>query len=88
MPPTRFVAALIRRVLARVYGDMLTLLLSALEMHGNMRYYILARDPDDATTRIRKLPVVFPRIEVTDNSALLCLTIELRHIASDYERRR
>lgn len=69
--------------LARVYGDMAALLLAALEMHGNLRNIGLAIHPRSGTLTIRTLPVVFPRIEVTDDSAQLCLTIELGHIASD-----
>ncbi len=69
--------------LSRAYGNMATLLLAALEMHENLRNMSLAMQPTAGTFMIRTLPVVFPRLEVTDNTALLCLTIELGHIASD-----
>lgn len=69
--------------LSRVYGNMATLLLAALEMHENLRNVSLSMHPKSGTFMIRTLPVVFPRLEVTDNTALLCLTIELGHIASD-----
>lgn len=69
--------------LSRVYGNMATLLLAALEMHENLRNIGLATHPKSGTFMIRTLPVVFPRLEITDNMALLCLTIDLGHIASD-----
>ena len=69
--------------LAQVYGNLVTLMLSALEMHSCLPNYSLWLDPDGATTMIRSLPVVFPRIEITDDAAVLCLTINLGHIASD-----
>ena len=69
--------------LARDYGDMVALMLSALEMHESLHFYGISTSPDSATSTIERLPVVFPRIEVVDGSALLCLTIELGHIASD-----